>query len=539
MSSEPEHIEYAPDAQNIVIMGGGIAGCLTALQLGRRKDEQGRLLYHITILEKEPVLFTAASLMAYRLHNGGEYAKSTQTALDCLHYAIIHKLLMPSEMYIKQDHMNFAVAQGSQESGELTFEKFKRHYQILHGEYKKYFDMVQQSMGWTAEETADRLLGHPKDFYKVLDRNELKTFRQDYPTAHGVIKTQEHGINTPLYLASVEHELKLMPNVDIMVNCEVLPDAVSGSYQNFHIKYKYTGGPITQKETGKTIYANSIHSIEADQVIQAAGYGAFEITSMAEGETVNVYQRGIMLVDMSNVPHKPQVFSLIDKHGFMVSYLNDKYALIYIPEAAYLGGGKELKAGDSAISEEWDNHPLDNDPHYQNWSQRYFEMIQKAIPGLENAIPVKLLIAPAINPSRKLEERQHIPVKERSDCYGYHEIILTKATYAAGEAAQISEIVDLRRREPEIPHSPPSLEEIIRNHKKYSLDDIKPRIIEAAHSLEALKLPSDMYVQPNTSEMGRELGNDIVEDPDRHVRPQAPLYTKRIGRGKNSGIPEH
>ncbi len=163
------------DTETIFIAGGGVVGCLTAYVVSLIKRADGKPKYHVIISDKQKQVLNGACATAQRLHFGGEYPHSLQTALDCIRSAIIWKLTMPDGIYTSRPGMTFSVAEATEKSGKLTIESYLEHYEKIFQEYKRLFRQVQTSFGWTPEHTAEKLFGPPERelFYRRLNEVEL------------------------------------------------------------------------------------------------------------------------------------------------------------------------------------------------------------------------------------------------------------------------------------------------------------------------------------------------------------------------------
>jgi len=105
----------------IAVVGGGIFGCTTALELSRAG-------YMVTLFEKENEIMTAASAInQYRMHRGYHYPRSHDTILSCLEATPLFEAEY-QEAIIKGHTHYYAIAkEGSFLSGAQYLEVLERH----------------------------------------------------------------------------------------------------------------------------------------------------------------------------------------------------------------------------------------------------------------------------------------------------------------------------------------------------------------------------------------------------------------------------
>ena len=318
--------------EEIVIIGGGLGGCLTALMLAKNPK------FHITIIEEKESLLSGASLAAAQLHLGNEYPLNEKTALDCLNSAVIWKLLMPDDIYTQVPPKMFLVDKNTQNFADnnpgldtiLTTDIQYAACEKIRLKYEELFKKVMAAKGWdeadtTArlrieEVTAQQLFGSYKEgeFFRSLQPEEYA----DYTNIAGGIQTQEIGLNVPKYLAKIQAEIERLEKagrIKVLTGHKVSKDGVEGELGSFTIHCKEIA-----KNTDRSMH------VEASQVVQAAWQGGMEI-SPETGKKITVYQRGMLAVDLSrDKPLVPPAFIMKDQNGGMFSPFNDKVALAYI-----------------------------------------------------------------------------------------------------------------------------------------------------------------------------------------------------------------
>ncbi len=499
--------------ERIAIIGGGLGGCLSALMLARLKDDNGEPKYDITLIEAQDKLLNGASLIASRLHLGGEYPLSFDTAKDCLIGATMWKLLMPKDIYTPAPPMKFLVAQETQEAGKaavpenkraLTLQKYKENADKVWKIYEPIFSKIIQNLfGGDLAKAEAALFGSFKaeDFFRPLNPCEYANYNQGNTKIAGGFQSQEIGLNVPKYLAMIQAELESQPNITIRKNCKVAANGILGTRGEF------------------TILDDQKEALYFDQVVQAAWQGGPEITPQinqghpGDQDGVQVYQRAMLLINLPRNWETPPAFIMLGEHGGMLSPYNDKIAVCYLPveEAAYCHNHLLTEDAPSLPGEQW----IMSDSEKKKRTKTYFELLKERFPVLkdltfEEANP-RLIVRDTLNFQYELEKRHHnVPIevmvlqqgmrpsmeqsmRTRLDMeeqahkppfeirQGHFVLYPTKATYAVNAALQIASMVEARsiNHEEQTLIPPPSPEEVLgqistpEGIAKYSLKDMK------------------------------------------------------------------
>lgn len=547
-----------PKPEEIVVNGGGLNGCLTALFAARVTNPDGSPKYHVTLLEKGPRLFDKTSLIASRLHLGGEYPLDLKTGLDCLKGGLILKMVMPKSIYSDRVPMKFTVAKATEEHGKniehensyerdaskhnnkyLTAEKYKEHYEKICEQYKDYFDQIKASpyfaeikkaKGWqdtmTPEQAdkhlAEELFGlpvkgkkggykeHSKDaFYWHLSDKEL---RKISPHISGGFQSQEKGFNIPIYLSFLQRALEDQSNIDIKYNSKTTKVQKAGG--KFEVSYEADG---------------IVKTAVADQVVEAAWDGNPKITGAKDPFTI--YRRAMLLMDVSRVEGFEKLdptFVMLGRNGGMLSPYNMDTAIGYLPgeeiaddarkeaqfgpdQGSYMGFKKIHPDGD-----DWNTPPGWNDSEEDKESRmrKIFDGLVKLFPFLKgptpetSAQPKKLLVGNTLNFQNSLEQRRHQPTQEVVDeqgnaVPGHLVVYATKATLAPQSAIEAVEMIKKRSRlrEQQTPDAPigavpDALDLVMQNQYSLRAPDIAlPAQDTARQFARQHDLPEDMASQ--------------------------------------------
>lgn len=415
--------------ERIAVIGGGMGGSLTAL-LAKRAG------YDVMHLGKQDLRLNGASVIAARLHLGGEYPLDRKTALDCLKGAIVWKLVMPDGIYTDQTPMRFTVSEATEKEGLLTVKKYLDHYEMIRRRYEQHFQRVRSVLGWSEDQTAAALFGLPKqeNFYRALKKGKgRENDLRHYHNIAGGFQSQEPGLNTMLYLAFVDRALS---NAGI----RYLPLEVT---------------KIERKKDHYLVYTDSgVSPLEADQVVIAAWEGGPTLElphrDPSRWKPVHAYRRSMAMLDIANISadrRPPPTFVMRgDSKRGLIGAMFSPYgmcdATVYVtgPEASY-ADGKELTPSDPATPTEWEREPLNRQWRLDNIhriaTEQYF-------PFLKEAQPARLATRVTLNFQRDLKQRRHEKVAEIQP--GLITVYPTKVTLAPQAAIEAVEMLQARSR---------------------------------------------------------------------------------------------
>jgi monoamine oxidase len=123
--------------ERVVVIGGGLSGCLSALFAARVKNPDGSLKYDVTLLEAQDKILNGASIIASRIHQGGEYPLHYRTAFGCMWSAALWKMIFPEKgTFTAEPPLRFFLARTTNRKGILTSEKFNHNFEDLQSLYE-------------------------------------------------------------------------------------------------------------------------------------------------------------------------------------------------------------------------------------------------------------------------------------------------------------------------------------------------------------------------------------------------------------------
>lgn len=558
--------------EEIVIIGGGLAGALTALFAAQIKNADGRNKYHITLLEKNKHLFDGSSLVAARLHLGGEYPLDQQTGDDCLKGAMIWKMVMPSHnvFFTQMPPMQFAVSPETQAVGQLV-EKLKqeplksttgknyrididgyleqakndgkeweRLNQFFSGEFEydgktttlmtdndgkvlphltveKYIDHYTQLQTryevllkqiGDPEEIAEKFFGEPQQFFSILQPKNAAT-----PIAGGV-QTKEPGLAIGAYLSFLQKALESSDAITVQTGVEA--------------------DHITKENNQHVIHCANGVNFRVDQVVLAGWDGNPALGALQKDNEVHAYNRAMLVVNTHDIQNKHNlpsifkpIFKMLGSDGGMFSPFSEERALVYIPhvDAGYHGGDKELTVDNPHIPNDWPrddiakNAPIEERTARSVWKKKYFERAKQCFPFLDGAKPLGLIIRNILTFKPGLEQRRHENAYEKEP--GKIVIYPNKLTLAPQSAIEAVEILNLRSQQktnPELVVLPADAAFTAATQHKYSLDkNIDKR------ELDELITASIQFAHDRELNWGIFLPNrtPALKNPDTAVRPDS------------------
>lgn len=164
---EPSLNLLKKEKEQVAVIGSGITGCLSALELTNHG-------YKVSMFEEQSSAFSGSSARAIQAHLGGLYSASPNTARECLDSAIEFKKALP--FALNRHRALFLVANKS----EVNLEEYVAFYQNL----TDYYESLPGDQ---------HVFGSPQNFYSLLEAKEV-TFAKNI---EGGIATQEPGLDMP------------------------------------------------------------------------------------------------------------------------------------------------------------------------------------------------------------------------------------------------------------------------------------------------------------------------------------------------------
>lgn len=467
--------EQTSDREEIAVIGGGRGGVETALMLAKqyirdRRTGESRPKYHVTLIEAQDHLLNGASLIASRLHLGGEYPLDPQTAADCVKGAVIFKLLMPDNIYTPAPPMKFLVAEATEAEGKadpanpkaLTLDKYQKSYVAISDLYEKALQRLKGVLKVNFEKTVnkwdaarlaekqaqDRLFGPADELFHRFSEDEkhlYAAYNQGKTAIAGGFQSKEPGINVGKYLAMLQQEVEkqeALGNITLLKGCRIKKDGIEGKLGNFHLLDK----------NGNTLLNEDGTPRRFDQVILAAWRDNPAIENHLKQEespkSLTVFKRAMMLVDLPRTWKTPPAFIMLGASGGMLSPYNDKTAICYLPtlEAAYR---KNITLDDknSSLPENWDDiTPKEK----EEWTERYFALLKKRFPELKSTKNPRLIIRDTISFQTDIDQRPFETVAEVGS--------RTHAKFTQVQAIKTEQVQNMEMVEIERHHAPKEVE---------------------------------------------------------------------------------
>jgi len=413
-------MEQKHKREEIAIIGGGRGGVETALMMAKQTNKDNSPKYHVTLIEEQDTLLNGASMIASRLHLGGEYPLDPQTAKDCLEGAIIFKLLMPDNIYTPTPPMKFLVSEKTQGSGEmpenqydsksLTLQKYEQAYEKIAHDYSLALTELQKKLKLPKVDDAAKLLFGPKaDLFKRLDpssdpKKGYGDYNQGDTKIAGGFQSKEPGINIGKFLAMLHQELELQQqkgNITILTGHQVIKDGIQGDLGSYKIHCK-------TKDGAKIIPSSQVILTAWQRGPQIIPH--LDVDEQGNEKHITVFKRAMMLVDLPTGWKTPPAFIMLGESGGMLSPYNDKTAICYLPtkEAAYRKNHL-LTDSQPSLPADWDKI---TDEEKEKWTQKYFTLLKERFPILEGATNPRLIIRDTISFQPDLDQRNHEAVAE-------------------------------------------------------------------------------------------------------------------------------
>jgi glycine/D-amino acid oxidase-like deaminating enzyme len=296
-------------AETHVVVGGGIAGCLSAL-FRRRAG------FNVVLLERNdsvsgalPVC-TETSNVVSENHSGAEYPFDAWSARDCLTGRVATEELFPADIYGGKDYSRIIASQSMIDDGIDILSICRRNMDVLRDHYNRLREIDPK--------IAELREGDPLC--------EERVGVDGVADVAGVFVTPQRGLN-PTYVAAVlEHEL-VNVGVDFRSGCEVV-NVAQGGRDGYEVEYRAPDG-----ET---------HRLAATQVGLCAAAHSFGIAKRLNPLTtfpkIFLALREILYVSLPDGTDKDfTCLKLEDRYGGMLSPLNSECAMVYHPPAAHIG----------------------------------------------------------------------------------------------------------------------------------------------------------------------------------------------------------
>lgn len=392
--------------KSVGIIGGGLSGCLLAIELKKRG-------YHnVTIFEAKKELFLGASEIISELHSGGEYPFDLQSGKDCLHGLIEFKKRFPRELFAKPN-TQFLISKNSSQMG-LTLELFTSFCKELQEEYEKILSLKPH----IAE-----LLGPAKEFWKALNSSDY----QDVINVAAGFTTPQHGIQTKILFDYIKKQIDISRIMVKTLHKVVMVDAVGEGYSfkvntiNGEEEHRFSQIAFADHHSGLSL----ARSVGSSDFVLPEIYAGLRMIVLARHQKDYHFPR-------------PTRFMLEGIHGAMDGPISKNQSLIYQPGYSQID---KIKFDNSfKIPQDWIRRiSLPNSEDQERAKQILERASQIAYPYLASSTVQECYIKIAINTEEDSRKRRNPGVLvPNKNCVSL--ALTTKATCAAlntGIAAEI------------------------------------------------------------------------------------------------------
>ena len=210
-------------AETHVVVGGGIAGCLSAL-FRRRAG------FDVVLLERNrsasgalPVC-TETSNVVSENHSGAEYPFDAWSARDCLTGRVATEELFPDDIYGGKDYSRIIASQSMIDDGIDILSICRRNMDVLRAHYDELRD-------------SDPGVAHLREGEPLCEERPGVDGVADVA---GVFVTPQRGLN-PTYVAAVLENELISAGVDFRSGCDVVSIEQNGR-GGYEIEYRGPDG---------------------------------------------------------------------------------------------------------------------------------------------------------------------------------------------------------------------------------------------------------------------------------------------------------
>ncbi|HEX2573273.1 MAG TPA: FAD-dependent oxidoreductase [Polyangia bacterium] len=295
-----------------VVIGGGVAGCLSAIT-------RSRAGYQVVLLEKERArspgtypICTQTSNIVSENHSGAEYPFDPQSARDCLDGRIENERFFPETIYGGKTYSRIIASRSMMADGYDIVGQCRRNMEVLRSHYARR----------CREDASNAVFGPPDPLDGVC--REIATVDNVRDVAAAFL-TPQRGMNPVFVAAQLEWELR-RSGVDFREGSSVtgishLPDG------------RYRIGFVNAEGVTEELLADQVSLCSATAAFRMAR----ELNPSLEFPQLYMALREILYVDLPDGTDKNfTCLKLEDAYGGMLSPLNQHCAMIYHPPAAHV-----------------------------------------------------------------------------------------------------------------------------------------------------------------------------------------------------------
>lgn len=391
--------------KTISIIGGGYTGIISALLLSKLKNKEGHPLYDISLIESKKELLLGASNKIARLHMGGEYPLDKETSKNCVIGSVLFSQIFNKDHFSSPvSGINYFLTKESCKKEILSLEDMISSYQENIVLYSKLFNIVKKMY------PERELVGDPKDFFSVVNFSDSDVFV-------GGIKSKELGIDSEKFNKFLTSEVLKRSDIKVYTDSFV--------------------SNVSKQEEGFNININNTKEFYSDIVVNASWESSFFLDQKV-GNPVKrkAFLRALAVADISSCLEKGEsTFALIGKDGCMYSRVNDKSAILYVPD-------KEIShILDSEISQE--NSKLQDyffsNEDIENLKTKFYNHVVNIFPNLKEMVIDSIKINQTFSFDDVLEKRRHFNTKIITN--NWYSLLPTKATFSAWSVLELIKLM--------------------------------------------------------------------------------------------------
>jgi glycine/D-amino acid oxidase-like deaminating enzyme len=370
-------------AETHVVVGAGIAGCLSAL-FRRRAGFDVVLLERNQSASGALPLCTETSNVVSENHSGAEYPFDAWSARDCLTGRVATEELFPAEIYGGKDYSRIIASQSMIDDGIDILAICRRNMDVLRAHYDQ---LRERDPGLARLREGEPLCEEHAGVDGVAD-------------VAGVFVTPQRGLN-PTYVAAVlEHEL-IRAGVDFRSGCDVVDIAQNGD-GGYEVEFRESGGDTHRLTAAQIGLCAAAHS-----------YGiAKRLNPRVTFPRIFLALREILYVSLPDGTDKDfTCLKLEDRYGGMLSPLNAECAMAYHPPAAHICT-VTLDPATGAYPAEYVRFLASGHPEQQERADWTMRELRRYYPELERSEILGTYLKVAVNTVDDSRVRRHLDVQQ-------------------------------------------------------------------------------------------------------------------------------
>src|SRR5919199_1331001 len=370
-------------AETHVVVGGGIAGCLSAL-FRRRAG------FDVVLLERNrsasgalPVC-TETSNVVSENHSGAEYPFDEWSARDCLTGRVATEELFPADIYAGKDYSRIIASQSMIDDGIDILSTCRRNMDVL----RAHYDRLRES---------DPGVAHLREGEPLC---EERSGLNGVADVAGVFVTPQRGLN-PTYVAAVLENELISAGVDFRSGCDVVSIEQNGR-GGYEIEYR---GP-----DGDT------HTLAAAQVSLCAAAHSYGMAKRLNPRTtfprIFLALREILYASLPDGTDKDfTCLKLEDRYGGMLSPLNNECAMVYHPPAAHIRT-VTLDPVTGEYPAEYVRYLAAGHPEQQERAEWTMRELRRYYPERQRSEILGIFLKAAVNTVDDSRVRRHLDVQQ-------------------------------------------------------------------------------------------------------------------------------